>query len=70
MTNHRFAKRWACAFFVTVALIASPAFAQDAEPAPKPGKPIKAGDLLSGELTAMRVKSGGKGKRVATYLAR
>ena len=29
--------------------------------------PIKTGDILSGELTAMRVRSGEKGKRVATY---
>jgi hypothetical protein len=42
------------------------AWAQQAEPAPKPGKPINAGDVLSGELDAMRVR-GNKGKRVATY---
>ena len=51
---------------------ASPAWAQDADqPQPeqstKPGKPINAGDVLSGELTAMRVRSGKQGKRVATY---
>ena len=34
---------------------------------PKVAKPINAGDLLSGELTAMRLRSGAKGKRVATY---
>jgi hypothetical protein len=66
MTKHRFARRWACALIVT-ALAASPASAQTAEPASKPGKPINAGDVLSGELTAMRVKGGGKGKKVATY---
>jgi hypothetical protein len=66
MTNSRFAKRWACACVVAATLMASPGFAQDAEP-PKPGKPINAGDVLSGELTAMRVKDGNKGKRVATY---
>jgi hypothetical protein len=51
-------------------LAASSAWAQD-QPQPeqptKPGKPMKAGDVLSGELTAMRVKSGKQGKRVATY---
>jgi hypothetical protein len=30
------------------------AWAQQAEPAPKPGKPINAGDVLSGELNAMK----------------
>src|SRR6202012_670112 len=29
--------------------------------------PINTGDVLSGELTALRVRSGNKGKRVATY---
>jgi hypothetical protein len=68
MTKSRFAKRWACACIVATTLAASPAFAQNAEPGPpKPGKPINAGDVLSGELTAMRVKGGNKGKRVATY---
>ena len=66
MTKYRFARRWACAFIVA-ALAGAPAFAQNPEPSSKPGKPINAGDVLSGELTAMRVKGGGKGKRVATY---
>jgi hypothetical protein len=70
MTKQRFARRWACAlvsvtFLATLA--ASPVSAQNAEPASKPGKPINTGDVLSGELTAMRVKGGGKGKKVATY---
>jgi hypothetical protein len=38
--------------------------AQQAEPAPKP---INAGDVLSGELNAMRLRGGTKGKRAATY---
>jgi len=68
MTKSRFAKRWACASIVAAALVGAPAFAQDADQAPvKPGKPIRAGDVLSGELTAMRVRSGNSGKRVATY---
>ncbi len=46
---------------------ASPAVAQQAEPAPKGAKLIHAGDWLSGELNAMRVRGGNKGKRVATY---
>ena len=69
MTKPRFAKRWACAWAVAAVLAASPAWAQDQpkQEQPKPGKPINAGDVLSGELTAMRVKSGKQGKRVATY---
>jgi hypothetical protein len=68
MTKSRFAKRWACAFMVSAMFVGAPALAQNAEPAPsKPGKPIAAGDVLSGELTAMRVKGGNRGKRVATY---
>jgi hypothetical protein len=70
MTKPRFAKRWACVWAVAAVLTVSPVWAQDqqqqAQPT-KPGKPINAGDVLSGELTAMRVKSGGNGKRVATY---
>ena len=41
--------------------------AQQAVPAAKPAKLISAGDVLSGELNALRVRSGKKGKRVATY---
>ena len=70
MTKPRFAKRWACVWAVAAVLTVSPVWAQEqqqqAQPT-KPGKPINAGDVLSGELTAMRVKSGGNGKRVATY---
>jgi hypothetical protein len=41
--------------------------AQQAEPAPKAGKLINPGDVLSGELNAVKVRGGKKGKRVATY---
>ena len=67
MTKPRFAKRWACAWAVAAVLAAAPVWAQDAEQPTKPGKPINRGDVLSGELTAMRVKSGKQGRRVATY---
>ncbi len=67
MTKPRFAKRWACAWAVAAVLTASPVGAQDQPQPTKPGKPINAGDVLSGELTAMRVKNGKQGKRVATY---
>jgi hypothetical protein len=73
MTKHRFAKRLAFASVITAGFTVAPAFAQQAEPAkqaesaPKTAKPINAGEVLSGELTAMRVRGGAKGKRVATY---
>jgi hypothetical protein len=67
MTKPGFAKRWACAWAVVAVMTASPAGAQDQQRPTKPGKPINAGDVLSGELTAMRVKSGNQAKRVATY---
>src|SRR6185312_10840969 len=67
MTKPRFAKRRACAWAVAAVLAASPAWAQDAEQPTKPGKLIIREDLLSGELTSMRVKSGKQSKRVATY---
>jgi hypothetical protein len=74
MTKPRFGKRLACAT-IMAAMLAAPAAlaqksaaAQDADPAPKPGKPINAGDVLSGELNAMLVRAGQTGKRVETYL--
>jgi len=66
MTKHRFAKRLACVL-IAAGAFGGAANAQDARPATRPGKPINAGDVLSGELTAMRIKGGNKGKRVATY---
>lgn len=65
MTKPRFGKRSCFVFMMAVALAAPSAWAQQAEPAPKPGKPINAGDVLSGELNAM--KGGRKSKRAATY---
>ena len=47
-----------------------PAFAgwaQQPEAPLKAGRPIKAGDVLSGELNALRVRDAKMGKRVATY---
>jgi hypothetical protein len=64
MTKSRFAKRLCFASITAVALAAPSAQAQ-AEPAPKAGKLINAGDVLSGALNAMR--GGKKGKRPATY---
>ena len=66
MTTHRFGVRLGFAFLA--ATFAAPcAIAQQSDAPQKPGKMIRSGDVLSGELTAMRVKSGSKGKRVATY---
>ena len=66
MTKHRFATRLACASVMAASLAASPAPAQQTDSVPKVAKPINTGDVLSGELTAMRLRGGGK-KRVATY---
>ncbi|MFT4121864.1 hypothetical protein [Bradyrhizobium sp.] len=67
----RFATRLALVAMMT--MLASPAICaqndDEAPPPSKPGKPISAGEVLSGELNAMKVrdiKNGGK--RVATYL--
>ena len=67
MTKSQFGKRSCFAVIMAVALAAPSAWAQQAEPAPKPGKPIYAGDVLSGELNAMKVRSGKKGTRAPTY---
>ena len=67
MTKRRFGKRLALAAVIAVACTAPGALAQQAEPAPKAGKLINAGDVLSGELNAMRLRGGKQGKHVATY---
>ena len=64
MTNTRFGKRWVLAACVAM-LSMSASAAQQGEPAPKAGKPIKVGDVLSGQLNAMRMRAD-KGKQ-ATY---
>ena len=70
MTKSRFAKRLGFAAIMAMALAAPSARAQpaeQAEPAPKAGKLIRAGDVLSGELNALKMRGGKKGKRVSTY---
>jgi hypothetical protein len=57
----------ACVSAIAAGLATSPAPAQQTDSVPKVAKPINAGDVLSGELTAMRVRGGTGGKRVATY---
>ena len=67
MTTRRFGKRLSLLLAMTTVLAAPAAHGQDAEPAPKAAKLIQTGDVLSGELNAMRVRSGSNGKRVAMY---
>jgi len=67
MTIRRFGKHSAW-LAVLAALSAAPAaMAQQAEPAAKSARIINAGDVLSGELNALRTRGGKKGKRSATY---
>ena len=65
----RFAKRLALvAMMMAVVTPAVSAQQDDGVPSPsKPGKPINTGDVLSGELNAMKVRDVKNGKRVATY---
>jgi hypothetical protein len=68
MTKPRFGKRLGCAVIMGAVLAASGVRAQQAEPAPpKAGKPINAGDVLSGELNAMKVRGGKRGTKVNTF---
>ncbi len=69
MTKRRFAGRSCFALIMAAGLaaaLATPsAWAQQSEPATKPGKLINAGDVLSGETNAMKASK--QGKRAATY---
>ena len=67
MTRRRFGKRLAWVMVVATTVGAPGAFAQTDEPAPKAARLINAGDVLSGELNALRMRGGKKGKRIATY---
>jgi hypothetical protein len=67
MTKRRFGKRLALAAVIAAISAAPAALAQQAGPAPKAGKLINAGDVLSGELNAVRIRGGKKGKRVNTF---
>jgi len=67
MTKRRFGKRLALGMIIAATSGAPAALAQQAEPAPKAGRPIHTGDVLSGELNAMRLRADKKGKRVSTY---
>ena len=67
MMMRRFGKRLALAAVIAAACAAPAARAQQAAPAAKPGKLINAGEVLSGQLNAMKVRGVKKGKKVATY---
>jgi hypothetical protein len=67
MTKRRFGNRLALAALMAAAAVAPAARAQQPNPPAKPGTPINAGDVLSGELNALKVRAGKGGKRVATY---
>jgi hypothetical protein len=67
MTKRRFARRLACAALLTSTFVVPAAIAAQGEPPLKAGKPIASGDVLSGELNAMKLRGGKGGKRVATY---
>src|SRR6266702_2601907 len=71
MTKPRFGKRLGFAAIMAVAFAAPSAQAQpaqQAEPAPpKAGKLINTGDVLPGELNAMKIRGGKRGKGAATY---
>src|SRR4051812_2312081 len=70
MTKRRFGRRLGFAALMGMTLAMPSAQAQQtqpAEPAAKAGKPINAGDVLSGELNAMKVRGGKKGKSIATF---
>jgi hypothetical protein len=68
MTNLRFGKRLALAAFFAATSAVSGALAQQTATVPKAGKPIAAGDVLSGELNAVKARGGGKkSKNIASY---
>jgi hypothetical protein len=70
MTKRRFGKRLSFAVMIGAAIAAPSARAQQAEtpdPAPKPGRLIKAGDVLSGELNAMKIRGGKRGSHINTF---
>ncbi|MHB8271854.1 hypothetical protein [Bradyrhizobium sp.] len=68
MTGSDFGKCAALAAVLAIVFAgAVDAQTQQAEPPAKAGKLINAGDILSGQLNAMRTRGAKKGKRVNTY---
>jgi hypothetical protein len=66
MTGSDFGKCLVLAAAIVLAT-ASAAPAQQAEPPAKAGKLINAGDILSGQLNAMKTRGAKKGKRLNTF---
>ena len=68
MMMRRFGEQFALAVLIAAACTTPAALAQQpAEPAPKAAKPINAGDVLSGQLNAMKVRGEKRGKKVSTW---
>ena len=71
MTKRGFGRQLALSAIIAGVMAMPVAWAQQDEPAPaadnKPGTLIKAGDVLSGQLNALRTRGGKNGKRIATY---
>src|SRR6267378_2579263 len=67
MTRLRLGRRLALATVMAATFATPAALAQQAAPPPKAARLINAGDVLSGELNALRTRDIKKGKRVATY---
>ncbi|MGA8898331.1 hypothetical protein [Bradyrhizobium sp.] len=72
MTKRGFGRQLALCAVIAGVMALPAARAQQDVPAPpavdnKPGTLIKTGDVLSGELNALRGRGGKKGKRTATY---
>ena len=70
MMMRRFGKRLALVTAIAATCAAPAAWAQQAEPAPKPGKLINAGDVLSGELNAMKIRGSMAGRPAPPSTAR
>jgi hypothetical protein len=68
MTGSNFAGRFALAAAgLALALGGTMDARAQTEPAAKPGKLINAGDILSGQLNALRMRGAKRGKRVNTF---
>jgi hypothetical protein len=71
MTQQGFGRRLALATIMAATLVMPAARAQQADLPPaadnKPGTLLKAGDVLSGQLNALRAHGGKRDKRSATY---
>jgi hypothetical protein len=71
MTKRGFGKQLALGTIMTATLVMPTVWAQQADLPPasnnKPGTLIRSGDILSGQLNALRTHGDKKGKRSATY---